>query len=331
MFTCAMRCVKYIIEAYPCANLIVSSMKPAMQSRQVEAFRALMLTGSTTRAAHVMNVTQPAVSRLVRELQEALGLALFEKRGNRLAPTREALALYTEVERSFVGLERIAHAARELREQRAGTLRIAAMPALANGVLPRFAGAFLGERPQVNLTLFGLVSLTVLDWVVSDQCDIGFAAAPIEHAAVRSEKMPAARYVVVLPDGHRLARRRVLRPRDLANEPFVVLGPTTPSRFRIDDVFSSAGISRNVRVETPLSEIACALVASGVGVAVVDPFTASEYATHGVVARPFEPAIEFQVAALYPSGRSLAPVAREFVDGFAGYLEQFRRRFRPAA
>jgi DNA-binding transcriptional LysR family regulator len=108
----------------------------------------------------------------------------------------------------------------------------------------------------------------VLDWVVSDQCDLGFAAAPIEHAAARSEMMPAVRYVAVMPDGHRLARRRVLRPRDFAGQPFVTLGPTTPSRHRIDDVFAQHGVSRVLRVETPLSEIACALVAAGVGLSV---------------------------------------------------------------
>ena len=302
-----------------------------IQPRQIEAFRALMLTGRTTRAAEAMHITQPAVSRLVRDLQEALGLVLFEKQGNRLTPTREALALYGEVERSYVGLDRILQSARELRERRAGTLRIAAMPALANGVVPRFTGEFLATRENLDIALFGLVSVTVLDWVVSDQCDLGFAAAPIQHPAVRVERMPSARYVAVLPDGHRLARRRVIRPQDLAAEPFVSIGPTTPSTYRIADVFSAAGVTRRIRVETPLSAIACALVASGAGVSVVDPFTASEAEAHGVIVRPFEPALDFQVAALYPAGRALSPVGREFIDGFARHIERFRReRERPA-
>lgn len=299
-------------------------------SRQVEAFRALMLTGSTVRAAQAMHITQPAVSRLVRELQDALALTLFERRGTRLVPTREALALFAEVERSYVGLDRIAAAARELREGRSGALRVAAMPALANGAVPRFAARFLAQRPHVDLALFGLVSMSVLDWVVSDQCDLGFAAAPIEHPLAQSVRMPAVRYVAVVPEGHELARKRVIRPRDLAREENVVIGPTAPSRFRIDDVFSAEGITRRIRVETPLSEIACALVASGAGVAIVDPFTASEYATHGVVAIRFEPKIEFQVAALHHAGRPLPIAAREFLEGFAGWIEEFRRRHRLA-
>ena len=295
-----------------------------LNPRQIEAFRALMLTSSTVRAAEQLHVTQPAVSRLVKELQEAIGLALFERRGARLVPTSEAIALYGEVERSFVGLERIAEAAKSLKERRTGVLRVAAMPALCNGVLPRFAGEFLEGHPHVRFTLAGLVSHMVLDWVVNGQCDVGFAAAPVDHAAVENEKMPAVRYVAVVPKGHRLAARRALRPKDFAGQPFIALGPTTPSRFRIDDVFSRYGIARNIRAETPLSEIVCAMVASGLGVAIVDPFTAREYETRGVVARPFEPALDFQFAAVYPVHRSLSPVAREFIDAFFAYVKAWK-------
>jgi DNA-binding transcriptional LysR family regulator len=131
------------------------------------------------------------------------------------------------------------------------------------------------------------------------------------------------RYVAVVPEGHKLAKRRVMRPKDFAGDPFIALGPTTPSRFRIDDLFSRHGVQRRIRVETPLSEIVCGLVASGLGISVCDPFTAAEFSGRGVVARPFEPALEFQVAALYPSHRAVSPVAREFIDGFAAAVEAF--------
>src|SRR5689334_87297 len=107
--------------------------------RQIEAFRAVMLSGSVTAAAGMIGVTQPAVSRLVRDLQGILKMPLFEKRGTGLVPTAAATALYTEVERSFVGLDRITDAAEEIRTRRAGMLRVAALPALANGFMPRFA------------------------------------------------------------------------------------------------------------------------------------------------------------------------------------------------
>jgi len=297
-----------------------------LNPRQIEAFRAVVLTGSVGAAASLINVTQPAVSRMIRDLQQHLGLMLFERRGTGLVPTSEALSLYAEVERAFVGLERISQMATELRTRRAGFLRIAALPALANGFLPRFVGRFLADRPKLDIVLSGLVSHAVLAAVAQGQCDLGFAEASIAHAAVQLEPMPAAPFVAVLPQEHRLARKKRLRPKDFEGENFISLRPSTLSRFKIDRVFAEHGVTRIMRIETPLSEIACALAGSGAGVALCEPFTATEYATRGIVARPFEPRIDFEFAALYAAQRSVPPVAREFIDGFRTHVVEFLRR-----
>lgn len=297
-----------------------------LNPRQIEAFRALMLTGGVGAAANLLNVSQPAVSRMIRDFQHHVGLALFERRGTRLVPTSEALSLYAEVERAFVGLEHIAKMATELRTRRAGFLRIAALPALANGFLPRFAGQFAAERPRLDLVLSGLVSHAVLTAVVHGQCDLGFAEASFEHTAVAVEHMPKAPYVAVLPHGHRLASKTKLRPKDFEGESFVSLGHSGISRFRIDRVFAEHGVKRILRIETPLSEIACALVASGAGIALCEPFTAHEYSTRGIVIRPFEPRIDFEFSVLYAEAQRTALPAREFIDSFRGHVADFLRR-----
>lgn len=297
-----------------------------LNPRQIEAFRAVVMTGGVSAAAALINVTQPAVSRMIRDLQRHLGLALFERRGTGLVPTSEALSLYAEVERAFVGLERIEQMATELRTRRAGFLRIAALPALANGFLPRFVGAFLKDRPKLDIVLSGLVSHAVLASVAQGQSDLGFAEAQMEHAAVAREAMPPAPLLAVMPHGHRLTRKKRIRPKDFEGENFISLGPSALSRFRTDRVFVEHKVTRILRIETPLSEIACALAGSGAGVALCEPFTATEYSTRGIVARPFEPRVDFEFAALYPAHRSVSPVAREFIDGFRSHVADFLRR-----
>ena len=297
-----------------------------LNPRQIEAFRAVVMTGGVGAAAALINVTQPAVSRMIRDLQRHLGLALFERRGTGLVPTSEALSLYGEVERTFVGLERIEQMATELRTRRAGFLRIAALPALANGFLPRFVGQFLKERPKLDIVLSGLVSHAVLTSVAQGQSDVGFAEAQMEHTAVAREAMPAAPLLAVMAHGHRLSRKKRVRPKDFEGENFISLGPSALSRFRTDRVFAEHKVTRVLRIETPLSEIACALAGSGAGVALCEPFTATEYSTRGIVSRPFEPRIDFEFAALYPAHRSVSPVAREFIDGFRTHVADFLRR-----
>lgn len=297
-----------------------------LNPRQIEAFRALILAGSVGSAANVLSISQPAVSRMIRDFQHSVGLVLFERRGTRLVPTSEALSLYAEVERTFVGLEHIAKTATELRTRRTGFLRVAALPALANGFLPRFAGQFATERPRLDLVVSGMASHAVLTAVVHGQCDLGFAEATFEHAAIKVEQMPSVPYMAILPEGHRLARKARLRPKDFEGESFVSLGQSSLSRFRLDRMFAEHGVSRIMRIETPLSEIACSMVAAGAGVSLCESFTASEYATRGIVVRPFEPRIEFEYSALYAATQRTPLLAREFIDGFRAHVRAFLPR-----
>jgi DNA-binding transcriptional LysR family regulator len=293
-----------------------------INSRQVEAFRAVMLTGSVTEAAKLIAVTQPAVSRLLRDFQALLKMELFERRGTGLVPTAAATALYTEVERSFVGLERITAAAEEIRGRRTGTLRVAALPALSNGYLPRLAGHFLKERPNLNLAFFGVISPIVVDWVLNNQCDVGFAEVPIAHSGLPIQRLPTLPRVAVLPAGHRLAAKDVLEPRDFEGETFVSLSAGSSGRHLIDQAFNRDDVRRVLRVETALSEIMCGMVSSGLGVAICDPFTAQEFSTRGIIVRRFVPRIDFEVAAVFPAQRSPSPVALDLVENMRAGLKE---------
>jgi len=296
--------------------------------RQIEAFRAVILTGTTTDAAAHMGVTQPAISRLLRDLQHGLDLRLFERQGTRLVPTSEALTLYAEVERSFIGLARIGNVALELKERRAGLVRIAAMPSLINGFLPRFVGGFLASRPKLDLTLDGLLLHLVLEQAISGQCDLGFAIGPFEHSGVIVHQMPTARMVAVLPSGHPLAQKPAIHITDLHGHDFIALTHSSRSRQRVDNLCEEHNVRPIIRAETQLSEITCGLVASGLGIAVCDPFTGGEFDGRGVVVRRFEPEIVFEFSAIRSAQRQLPAVARELLDSFTRCTAAFIARQR---
>lgn len=287
-----------------------------LNHRQVEAFRAVMLTGGVTTAAQLMNITQPAVSRLIRDLQDGLKLKLFVRRGTRLMPTGEALSLYQEVEQSFVGLDRITQVATDLRGRRAGVLRIAAFPALATTFLPRFVARFLADRPRLDIAVHGVSSRIALESVASGQCDLGFASDVLEFHAVKAQMIQSADAVAVVPTGHALARRAYLQPKDFRGERFISLGPFTLLRHRVDFAFSAARVQRHVQVETNLTEMACGMVAGGLGVSIVDPLMAEEFRDRGLALRPFRPRIPIEFAALHSEQRVLSGVAEEFIAQF---------------
>ena len=167
-----------------------------------------------------------------------------------------------------------------------------------------------------------MISPIVIDWVLNNQCDIGFAEIPIAHSGLPSLRLPPLPRVAVLPTGHHLAAKEVLQPRDFEGETFISLSAGSTSRHLIDQTFQRDDVRRVLRVETTLSEIMCGMVSSGLGVAICDPFTAQEFATRGVVVRRFVPRIDFEFAAVFPAQRSPSPVALDLVETMRHALDE---------
>ena len=313
-------------------------MATRLNHRQLEAFRAVMLTGMVTRAAEMLYITQPAVTRLIADLEHAAGFALFERRKKRLVPTPEAHQLYAEVEKSFVSVDRIGQIAEGIRDFRKGSLQVASMPALALDCLPAVIGRFLTRRPDVTVSLQIRSSERVLEWLATQQYDIGFVATDATDAALDRETVLATRLVCVMPAGHRLTDRAVITPADLKGVPFVSLGPEQGIRLRIDSVFAEADVPLRRVVEAQLSAAACSLVLQGVGLSLVDPVAAAGYLDRGIEVRPFEPAIPFVFSVVHPRHRPRSRVAVEFLADVCAEMrenpllqEDFARMDRAAA
>ncbi len=289
-------------------------LRNGLNHRQLEAFMAVIEAGSVTAAADLLHVTQPAVTRLVKELEGAVAMPLFERVKGRLVSTREASLFYEAVKRSFLGLDKLLQTAEDIRELRMGTLRIAAMPALALGCLPRVIRRLTRCFPEAKVSLQIRSSEKIMDWVSSQQFDLGFAAIQTPHPAVIQEVLLEASLVAVLPPGHELASRPYLSVRDFAGEAFVSVGPEVGLRQNIDAVFTAAGVDRHLSIDTQLSAAVCGLVLEGAGVALVEPVTASDFRTRGLVVRPFHPRIPFSYSVLFPKLVPRSRLARDFLE-----------------
>jgi len=291
-------------------------------SRQLDAFRAVMLTGGMTAAAQTLFITQPAVSRLIKDLEYDLGLRLFERHGNQITATSEGRTLFDEVERTYSGLNHLRAFADDLRGARVGSLRIAALPALAIAFLPFCIARFRKQRPNLQILLDGIPSHLVLERVASGLFDIGFAAVPAERPNLTLAPVPGT-LMVVMPEGHPLASRTVLGAADLEGESVVMLGQGSYLRHSIETALAQVHLTK--LIESPLAAIACSFVAQGLGITLVDPFTAADFIGRGVIARRFEPGIDVGYSLVASKDRRMSHVASDFVDSFAesttAYLE----------
>jgi DNA-binding transcriptional LysR family regulator len=208
-------------------------MVVAMNFRQVETFRAVMLTGSMTAAADKLHTSQPNVSRAIAKLEQEVGFELFDRVAGRVLPTRGGEALFREIERAFIGLESVADSARAIRELGAGTLRIAAAASISQSVLPRALRIFSEKYPAVRLLVSTSESPTIANMVASGQCDVGFVSYFADKPGVVASVIHVQHAVCILPAGHRLGRKKVIAPRDLRGERFISLTtPAVPREWR---------------------------------------------------------------------------------------------------
>ena len=256
-------------------------MKSTLNLRQIEAFRSVMLAGSVVGAARLMSVTQPAVSRAVGLLELRIGYKLFERRGRRLVATPEGEALYREIEPLYGSLDRIAQVAQDIRFQRAGALRIATLPALAQWLVPRAIARFQSTRPNVSVFVQSLPSRQIAELVSTRQFDVGVVELPLSRPAIAIEPLDPVPSMAVIPAGHRLAAKRQISLKDLDGERMILLSQVSFVRYQIDDAFSKLGVAPHVVLETPSSSIACALVAAGAGITLVSRWTAEPFAGRG--------------------------------------------------
>ena len=286
----------------------------AMNLRQLDAFRAVMMTGSVTNAAEYLHVSQPAVSRLIADLEHAVGFSLFvREKGSALAPTPEAESFFQEVDRNFAGLGALKKAADDIRNFRSGQLRIASLPALAMGFLPAVIQKFHAQHPSVSVQLQTRSSSTVRQWIAAQQFDLGLAR-PGEYPGVEARLFTSIPGVCVFPPGHRMSRLDVVRPKDFEGEPFISLALEDLSRARIDRVFEKARVTRNIVVETQYAATICGLVLKGVGVSIINPITAMDFIERHLEARRFEPEIQFEDMLCLPKHKPLSRLTQSFLE-----------------
>jgi len=201
--------------------------------KQIEAFRAVMLGNSMTEAAKMLFVTQSAVSKIMREFEEAIGFELFSRRKGGLLPTAAAKALYVEVDRVFVGLDQVVRTAERIRLGQEGRLRIVAMSTVSCGFLQSVIATFREQHPKVSVSIETYNSHEVINLVASGLFDLGFATSPVDTDKVVADSLWKVRCVCILPAQHRLAKKRTVTPADLRDENFISLGsgntPGSPS------------------------------------------------------------------------------------------------------
>lgn len=285
-----------------------------MELRQLEAFAAVMSTGSVTAAGRLLGRSQPAISRLLQELEAEIGYALFARSGPRVTPTEQGFLLYDDVERALSGLRQIRERAEEIARGQAQPLLLAATSALAAGLVP---DALKRIEPHANLAprieLRSASPERVVHAVLSGAAQLGATSLPLEHRGLTVHWIGQAPCVVALPENDPAARHDVVPVAELAGRRVITMANPYRLRRRLDAALGHAAGA----IETNSSVNALAAVRAGLGVSVLEPITAYGAPMAGVAIRPIDLDIPFFFGVITSQSQALTPACQAMADALA--------------
>lgn len=286
-----------------------------MKLRQLEALYAILKAGSVTAAARNLNVTQPAVSAVLKHTEQQLGMRLFERIGQRLHPTPEVLALLPDLDEIFGRIDTVSRVVEELRDGRSGQLVVATSPTLVNSLLPQAIAALRETSPRVRVYENSLPTPMAIARVSRREADMGIVYAPVDDPAVESEELLITEMSCALPRGHRLTRRREIHVADLAGEPMISTGPSTRLGLLVDEACARDGYAPlDIGIQTSSSITACMLVSRGAGIGLVDRSIERSGKFGDLVFRPFRPRIDIRVLLIFPRDRPRSRASAQLAD-----------------
>lgn len=293
-----------------------------MDLRHLRSFVAIAEAESFSRAAARLHVTQPALSRQIRDLEAELGVRLFDRSSRRVRLTPAGDDVLRRSRDALIGIDALRERARSLGGGRVGILRVGATPQVLESVLAQFLTRYHHTHPDIEVELVEHGALMILQLVEEGQVQIGIGVHPVA-APLHARVLFPARIVAVMPTSSALGRRRTVALGDLATERLLVLRQTFATRQILDGAFHAARIHPHVALESGDPHCLLRLAEAGHGVAIV-PSTL-RLPREGVRLAPIvddNVSLGFWVVVGWDARRFLPPYGERFIAELADHTRR---------
>ncbi|WP_426954318.1 LysR family transcriptional regulator [Muricoccus radiodurans] len=281
--------------------------------RGLRAFVAIVRHRSFSRAAGLLNRTQPALTVQVRQLEEALGLRLLDRLPGGAEATAAGAELARQLEPVLRDLDDALDQARGTAARRSGTIRIAAVPSVASGRLPLAIARLRESHPALQVRLQEAVTGRVHSMVRGDAVEIGIASDPGTGSDLDGEFLFRDRLLAVMPAGHRLAVGPVALA-EVAAEPLLLLETDTSVNRLLADAFAEQGLRLEAFQRAVHSATLINMARVGLGIALLPSTTIELKIAPELVLQPLRPDLTRDVVVVRRAGRSYSPAAEILVD-----------------
>jgi len=288
-----------------------------MNFRQLKAFNAVMQTGSITGAAKQMLVSQPSVTRLIRDLELNLGFTLFVRQGRGIIATVEARRFHLAVESTFLNIERLDDLAASIRKKAVGRISIGVIPTFSTSLLPKVLGQMRRQDESTHSIIYTHNTPAIVDAIRLQQFDLGIVSRSPPYVGVDILYQTMVNYVTLIPQDHVLANSNgPIDLRDVAGHvEFVTFGSVYPLEMQGMDASLAEKFQSNARYSVANVLAGAALVREAGVPAIVDPFSARmSVASGGVVIRPIVQNMKYHIAIITRGIDMMTQETRQLAD-----------------
>jgi DNA-binding transcriptional LysR family regulator len=298
-----------------------------MELRQLRYVDAVARHRHFTRAAADIGIAQPALSHQIRRLELELGVELFHRSRAGVRTTEAGELFLPHVRRALLAVDAGREELSALVGLRVGRVRLGAMQALGTLDLAAALAAFHSRNPGIEVTLSEESTLEMYDRLEDGRLDLALVALDIEPpAGIETEALTSEPVLLALPQAHALAERPSVRPRQLRDQPFVMFRSGTGLRTTTERVARTAGFEPLIAFETGNLERMLALVAQGLGVALIPASSTGGRADIKCVR--LAPGLSRTVGLGWRAGQPLAPAARALRDALVEAVQRPPREAR---
>ena len=310
------------------SKTIVETQPMNITLRQLRAFVSIGDLGSFTKAANALHATQPALSAQINQLEECLGVRLFDRSTRSVALTQVGRDLLPVVDKVLSDLQAVAARARDISQKNTGRVTVAALPSISSTLLPRAIADFHQSFPGISIGLKDAVAERIVEMIRSDEVDFGVSSSAISDPQIAFTSLATDRMVLVLPRGHRLAKVGKIALEDLLDVPLIFMNRDSSVRRILDDAYASHGRHPTPSYEAAYMSTAIGMVRAGLGVTLL-PSSALEVRTASDLAcRVIDhPKLKRRICILRKRRQSFSPAA----EAFARSLQKLSRKWFPTA
>jgi DNA-binding transcriptional LysR family regulator len=301
--------------------------------RQIEVIRAIMVTGTVGGAARLLNVSSPGISRVMKHAESSLGIKLFSRRGGRYTPTQEANDIFAQINSVYERVEDLSFVITRLKRGAGSELKIGSVPSISSVMVPRAIADVQRNLPGLVIDIDVLKLEEAIDYLLLRKGEAVAMSYKLEHPLLMFEPLATGRLKCIVPEGHALARRKQVSAKEIVEQPLIGIDPNDPYGRIMARIFEKQALAYDLKIRARFGSTVCALVANGLGIAVIDEFTLAGDNWPGIRSLEISEQTIFQTYVAYRKDATLSSPCERFIASLRAHMHRSAKADggRPAA